>query len=145
MEVAHNASYITTMLLFFSIAMPIVVPYSHAYYSSSFGDISSSVAPDIVIPDDFSSIQQGIDHANPADIIFVRSGIYRESITINKPQLQLIGENKFTTIIDIENRDSDGVIISADGVTFQSFTVTNAVVIKNIYGISQVLLLSHLT
>lgn len=53
MEVAHNASYITTMLLFFSIAMPIVVPYSHAYYSSSFDNISLSVAPDIVIPDDF--------------------------------------------------------------------------------------------
>jgi len=85
-----------------------------------------SISTDIIIPDDFPSIQQGINHANPGDTIFVRSGIYKESIRINKKGLYLLGENKFNTIIDIDNNKDDAVVISKDNITFQGFTVTNA-------------------
>lgn len=80
----------------------------------------------IIIPDDFPTIQEGIDNSNPGDVIFVRSGVYNENIIINKEGLYLLGENKFNTVIDIENMADDAVVISADGVTFQNFTVINA-------------------
>jgi len=50
-------------------------------------------------PADFSSIQEAINAANLRDTIYVKSGIYYESLKIDKC-LKLIGEGKETTIID---------------------------------------------
>jgi len=86
----------------------------------------STLIYDIVIPKNFSSIQQGINNAKPGQTIFVRSGVYNEHITIDKNDLHLIGENKYNTIIDIENNDPDAVIISGNNVSVEGFTVTNA-------------------
>lgn len=83
-----------------------------------------STASYIIIPDDYSSIQDGINHASPGDEIFVRSGLYKENIIINKENLILSGENKFTTIID-GGKTTNTVIISAPGVSLQNFTVQN--------------------
>jgi len=53
----------------------------------------------IIVPDDYKTIQEAIDYANNSDTIFVKEGIYFESLIINKP-INLIGENKETTIIE---------------------------------------------
>lgn len=54
----------------------------------------------IIVPDDYPTIQEAINHADEGDTIFVYNGTYSEpQVTIDKP-LQLIGENKNTTIID---------------------------------------------
>ncbi len=37
---------------------------------------------DIIIPDDYPTIQEGIDQADPYSNIFVRSGVYKENIVI---------------------------------------------------------------
>jgi len=87
---------------------------------------SSSYDPDIIIPDDYPTIQEGINNAEPGDKIFIKSGIYNENIVVNKKGLSLKGENKFNTVIDIENSAWDAVAIIADGVTFEGFAVTNA-------------------
>jgi parallel beta-helix repeat protein len=51
-------------------------------------------------PADFTTMQEAINHADEGDTIFVYDGTYSEpQVTIRKP-LQLIGENKSTTIID---------------------------------------------
>jgi len=84
------------------------------------------LSPNITIPDNYSTIQEGINHANPGDCVLVRSGIYRESIELNKEGLLLQGEDKYTTIIDGGKTSEDGVIISAPNVTLQGFTITNA-------------------
>ena len=84
------------------------------------------LSPNITIPDNYSTIQEGINHANPGDCILVRSGIYRESIELNKEGLLLQGEGKYTTIIDGGKTSEDGVIISSPNVTLQGFTITNA-------------------
>ena len=81
---------------------------------------------DIIIPDDYDNIQDGIDDSNPGDLIFVRSGVYYENIEIDKKNLHIIGEDKFNTVIDIDNKEGDAVKISAEGAIFEGFTVANA-------------------
>jgi parallel beta-helix repeat protein len=53
----------------------------------------------ITVPDDYPTIQEAINAANLGDTIYVKSGIYYESLKIDKC-LKLIGEGKETTIID---------------------------------------------
>jgi len=45
----------------------------------------------LVVPDDFSSIQEAIDHATDGDTILVRKGVYYECVKITK-SLKLVGE-----------------------------------------------------
>lgn len=49
-------------------------------------------------PGNYSTIQDAIDEANPGDIVYIYSGIYNETIYIEKT-LSLVGEDKNTTII----------------------------------------------
>lgn len=86
---------------------------------------------DIVVPDDFDSIQEAIEYAEPYDRIFVKSGVYRSPhrfvsfpIIIDKVGITLRGENKNSTIIS-----GFGIItpvfIQADKVNFSGFTLKN--------------------
>ena len=38
----------------------------------------------IIVPDEYSSIQEAINNANEEDTIFVRAGIYYEHVVVNK-------------------------------------------------------------
>jgi len=51
-------------------------------------------------PGNYTTIQSAIDAASPGDNVFVYSGMYNESIVVNKNQLTLIGQDKNTTIIN---------------------------------------------
>ncbi|MCD6237398.1 MAG: right-handed parallel beta-helix repeat-containing protein [Thermoplasmata archaeon] len=89
---------------------------------------------DIVVPDDYPTIQEAINHSSNDYRIFVRSGIYKERILINKKNLLIQGENKFTTIIDGERTTKDAVInVSASNVTIQGFTVQDGWCKEEIY------------
>ena len=83
------------------------------------------LSPDIIIPDDFSTIQQGINNANPGDTIFVKTGVYKEHLTINKTGIILQGEDKYNTIIDGCKTVDDGIKIKAEDVTVKNFTIKN--------------------
>mgnify|MGYP003887738503 CR=1 FL=1 len=47
---------------------------------------------EIVVPDDYPSIQSAINAADSGDEIYVKSGIYYENLIINK-SISLIGED----------------------------------------------------
>ena len=72
-----------------------------------------SILPDIIIPDDYSTIQLGINNANPGDTIFVRNGVYYENIIIEK-KITLVGENKNNTIIDGILNLKSTIIVNSD-------------------------------
>ena len=50
----------------------------------------------------FDVIQDGIDAVGEGGTVYVYSGTYYEHVTINKNYLNLTGENRETTIIDVE-------------------------------------------
>ena len=52
----------------------------------------------LTVPDDYPTIQEAINNANNGDTIFVKSGTYHESISIDK-SISLIGENPESTKI----------------------------------------------
>jgi parallel beta-helix repeat protein len=71
----------------------------------------------------YLTIQEGIDAANPGDTVFVYSGTYYENVVVNKT-IDLVGENKDTTIIDGKG-SGDVVTITVDWVNVSFFTITN--------------------
>jgi nitrous oxidase accessory protein len=77
----------------------------------------------ITVPDDYSTIQEAINHADDGDTIIVKSGTYYEHIVVNKV-ISLIGENKRTTIID-GNATGTVVSITANSVIVSGFTLQN--------------------
>jgi parallel beta-helix repeat protein len=89
--------------------------------SPSFVTPTSPPPGSIVVPDDFSTINQAVANASDGQTIFVRQGWYNESIIIDKP-IWLIGENQ--TVIDAHSLGVD-VIISHDNVNVTGFTMRN--------------------
>jgi parallel beta-helix repeat protein len=68
------------------------------------------------------SIQEAINNASIGATISILAGIYQESIIVNKT-VKLLGENKETTIIQMN--DTDVVRIVADNVYVSGFTIRN--------------------
>ncbi|MCX6668094.1 MAG: right-handed parallel beta-helix repeat-containing protein [Euryarchaeota archaeon] len=78
---------------------------------------------DIIVPDNYRSIQEAINHADEGYRIFVRSGTYEKPRNVNREGITIHGEDSKTTIIN--GRDSTAVYIKADSVNFSGFTITN--------------------
>jgi len=120
---ALNQTGITT-LNFTSIKIgdPVGQPILHA----SFNSVVEITTPTqtIIIPDDYSTIQEAINHANEGDTIYARNGTYYENVVVNKT-VALIGEGKNSTIID---GDGKGHVIDAmaNNVVIRDFTITNS-------------------
>ena len=62
--------------------------------------LSISFTATLLVPEEYSTIQLGVDASSNGDTIFVSSGTYYENIHITTENISLIGENKETTIID---------------------------------------------
>ncbi len=77
----------------------------------------------IIVPTDFSSIQEAINHAKSGNRIYVRSGTYNENIVIKK-SIIIRGENKDTTIIKGDGTE-DVVEINSGCTDISGFTITN--------------------
>ena len=92
----------------------------------------------IVVPNDYQTIGEAVANANAGSIVFVKSGIYHENVTINK-QLSLIGENSETTVIygfrsyNIFAPDST-IQINVDDVLISQFTIRNCSIGINVKG-----------
>lgn len=78
----------------------------------------------IVVPNDYSTIQEAVNNANEGDTVFVSSGTYYEHVMVNKTGLNVVGENMDVAIIDGEG---EGVLVEicADDVEIRGFTLQN--------------------
>ena len=75
----------------------------------------------------YTKIQDAIDNTSDGDTVFVYddSSPYLESVVINK-SINLIGEDKYSTIINVQDLEGNGVTIEADKVLLCGFTIQNA-------------------
>jgi nitrous oxidase accessory protein len=83
----------------------------------------------IIVPDDYDSIQEAVDHALSGQTVYVKSGVYTlQHIIINKP-LSIIGENATNTILvginNIKYSPAYVILVSADDVKISGLTVIN--------------------
>lgn len=69
----------------------------------------------------YTKIQDAIDNASNGDIIFVFSGIYNETVIVNK-SIELIGENSLNTIIQ-SSETSPIVWVITDEVKIKKFLI----------------------
>jgi len=86
----------------------------------------------IVVPDDYPTIQAAIDNANAGDTVFVRSGTYNQTITINK-SINLIGEGAdstyltiptiYATAIDVTPPATCVIAVNANDVEISNFNI----------------------
>lgn len=75
-------------------------------------------------PDNYSKIQDAIDNTTDGDTVFIFNGTYFEILIINK-SINLIGENKESTIIDA-NKEIDGIYIYSPNVNINNLKIQNA-------------------
>ncbi len=76
----------------------------------------------IIVPYDYQTIQEAIRSASTNDIIYVKKGIYKENIIIDKT-LWLVGEDPEKVIIDGGGRDFT-IIVKAERVIITRVTIT---------------------
>ncbi len=76
-------------------------------------------------PGNYSKIQDAIDNASDEDTVYVYNGTYNEfNISIRK-SIFLVGQDKYSTIIDA-NLSGNCINIFSNNVTIQGFTIRNA-------------------
>lgn len=80
---------------------------------------------DVIVVNEGESIQQAINIANDGDIIYVKHGIYRENIIVNK-KINLIGENAI-----IDGSGMDAIWVTVNHVNISGFQIINST--KGIY------------
>jgi parallel beta-helix repeat protein len=87
-------------------------------------------------PGNYSKIQDAIDNASNNDTVFVYddSSPYYENIMIIEHSINLIGENRETTIID-GGEQLSVVSVQADGVVISGFTIQNSGILWINHGI----------
>jgi parallel beta-helix repeat protein len=78
----------------------------------------------IVVPVDFSTIQEAINNATDGDQVFVLNGTYRENVVVNKT-IGLVGEGRDITIID-GGGNGFGVNVISNNSSISGFTVQNS-------------------
>jgi hypothetical protein len=79
----------------------------------------------IEVPQAAPTIQAAVDRAAPGTLILVAPGIYRESVTVTRPDLVIRGVDRNRSILDGQFRRRDGIDVRADGVALENLTARN--------------------
>jgi parallel beta-helix repeat protein len=82
---------------------------------------------DIVVPDDFDTIQEAVDNSDFGYNIFVKDGTYTENIVIDKKMLTIEGDSKGNAVIDGNFKNhAVRILDEAYGVVISGFTIKNS-------------------
>ena len=102
----------------------VILLISQIWITTSNIEIIQAQPRTIVVPDDYSSIQEAVDQATQGDTVFVKNGFYyNQTVTIDKA-LSLIGEDKTNTrIIGDWSLNGTVVLVLHDGVVVQNLTL----------------------
>jgi plastocyanin len=88
--------------------------------------VPGGFADTVRVPQDETTIQEGVDAAEPGGMVLIAPGVYRESVTVTTPFITIRGMDRNRTIIDGEFERAIGIhVIEADGVTIENLTSRN--------------------
>ena len=76
-------------------------------------------------PGNYTTIQSAVNDASNGDTVFVYNGTYYETLAIGK-SIDLVGEDKYTTILDGDFVYEDVIHINCGFVNISSLTITNS-------------------
>ncbi len=94
--------------------------------SSTSTSSDRTAAPAVVrVPSDAATIQEGVDRAQPGDLVLIGRGVYRESVVVSTPRIVVRGLDRNRVVLDGEFTRSDGIRVVADGVAVENLTIRN--------------------
>ena len=98
------------MKKFVFIIVIFLIAISAVLYVVHLGRLGSKT---LVVPDDYATIGWAVGNATAGDTVYVRSGTYNESVSVDKP-LSLIGEDMSNTIILSEGTRGRAHVTASD-------------------------------
>ena len=77
------------------------------------------------VPEDYPTIQNAVDAANPGDLVLINRGVYNETVFVTTPSVTLRGVDRNETILDGRFEVGTGVMVGANGVAIENLTARN--------------------
>lgn len=77
------------------------------------------------VPGEHATIQAAVDSARAGDLVLIAPGIYRESVSVETPDITLRGEDRNTVVLDGGHELPDGIAVTVDGVAVENLSVRN--------------------
>lgn len=80
-------------------------------------------AETLLVPQDYSTIQDAVNAADPGDLILIAPGVYREAVKVDQERIVIRGQNRNEVVIDGSDELINGFEVSADSVAIENLTV----------------------
>jgi len=110
----------------FAALLAVTVLFSLVMLPSSTAKVQTRT---LVVPDQYPTIQDAINHANFGDTVLVENGVYHENVKLNM-SVNLIGQNPQETILIASGKNESYIIpainVSVDSFSISKLTVTNS-------------------
>lgn len=77
------------------------------------------------VPQDYPTIQNGVDAANPGDLVLIDKGEYTEAVFVTTPSITLRGVDRNGVILDGKFELATGIMVGGNGVAVENMTARN--------------------
>jgi plastocyanin len=77
------------------------------------------------VPQDYPTIQNGVDAANPGDLVLIDKGEYDEAVFVTTPSVTLRGVDRNAVILDGKFELGTGIMVGGNGVAIENMTARN--------------------
>jgi plastocyanin len=77
------------------------------------------------VPQDYPTIQNGVDAADPGDLVLIDKGEYNEAVFVTTPSVTLRGVDRNAVILDGKFELGTGIMVGGNGVAVENMTARN--------------------
>jgi plastocyanin len=77
------------------------------------------------VPQEYPTIQNGVDAADPGDLVLIDKGVYNEAVFVTTPSVTLRGVDRNAVILDGKFELGTGIMVGGNGVAIENMTARN--------------------